>query len=203
MSRAIFVEEKSGAKMTGREKSEQMACMRKRLPEFLATVSLLSKSKRPADAVVDLVAHLERERLFPEAHYAFETGLLTPELARLIEEAGKHWVSELAGSRHIQWEGPWRQLDQVAEDLRRESPMSFRSFSVRSLPEGMKIFRAFTRSVRLDHYGRRRIVIVHEREDLMDTPYFLFTDALYWEGGRILETWGYRWKEIIFQEFSS
>ena len=203
MSQASLVEEKRGAKVAGKEKSEQMACMRRRLPEVLTNLRVLLRNKKPADAVVDIVAHVEREKLFPEAHYAFEAGLLTPRLTRFIEDTGKHWVSELNGSCHIQWEGPWRPLERVAEDLRRESSLSFRSFPVRSLNEETKTFHAFTRSVRLDHYGRKRIVIVHEQANLKDAPYFLFTDALYWEGSRILETWLYRWQEKLFQEFFS
>jgi len=198
MPQAILVAEKHGVKVASREKSEQMVCMRKRLPEFLADLGGILRGKRPADAILDIIAYIEREKLFPEAHYAFDAGLLTPKLTRLIEETGKHWVSELEGSCRIQWEGPWRSLERVAEDLRRESSLSFRSFFIRLPNKETKTFRAFTRSVRLDHYGRKRIVIVHEQMDLKDTPYFLFTDALYWEGSRVLETWLYRWKEEFF-----
>jgi hypothetical protein len=52
--------------------------------------------------------------------------------------------------------------------------------------------------VRLDHYKRKRIVIIHETEDLTDTPVFLFSDALFWEGHRIAQLWQYRWEERMF-----
>jgi hypothetical protein len=40
---------------------------------------------------------------------------------------------------------------------------------------------------------RQRLVVVHEKQDLTDPPRFLLTDALYWESGRVIETWSYRW----------
>ena len=61
---------------------------------------------------------------------------------------------------------------------------------------------AFTKSVRLKRYGRKRIAIVHERSALTDTPRFLITDALYGESGRIIETWSFRWAAEVFHEFS-
>ena len=59
----------------------------------------------------------------------------------------------------------------------------------------------FTKVVRLKRYGRKRLVIVHEQEDLGDTPRFLLTDAQHWESGRVIETWSYRWASEIFHEF--
>jgi hypothetical protein len=50
--------------------------------------------------------------------------VLTLELTRLIEGRGKHWVSELEISRHIQWVGQRRRVDEVAAELRRRTGMS-------------------------------------------------------------------------------
>jgi hypothetical protein len=46
--------------------------------------------------------------------------------------------------------------------------------------------------VRLKRYGRKRT----------DSPRFLVTDALYWESGRIVETWSFRWAAELLHEFS-
>ena len=40
----------------------------------------------------------------------------------------------------------------------------------------------YTKAVRLKRYGRKRLAIVHEKEDLTDTPRYYLTDALHWEG---------------------
>ncbi|MCX7594269.1 MAG: hypothetical protein N2235_10985, partial [Fischerella sp.] len=65
-----------------------------------------------------------------------------------------------------------------------------------------KQFWTFTKTIRLKKYGRKRLVIVHEQEELNDDPRFLLTDALHWESGRVIQTWNYRWPTEIFHEFT-
>ena len=122
-------------------------------------------------------------------------------MTRGIERAGKHWVSELERSRHIQWEGQWRRVDAVATALCQAHPESFRCVQVCCRNGETKAFWAFTKVVRLKRYGRKRLVIVHESDTLSDAPRFLLTDALHWESGRVIETWSYRWTSEIFHEF--
>ena len=157
--------------------------------------------KKRTEIVVEMVAQLEREGHFPEAHYAFDNGVLTLELTRLLESQGKHWVSELECSRNILWRGQWRRLDTIATDLRGGSPQSFRPVQVHCRNGETKTFWVFTKVVRLRRYGRKRLVIVHERNDLTDTPRWLVTDALHWESGRIMEIWTFRWTAELFHEF--
>ena len=143
---------------------------------------------------------LEQEGHFPEAHYAFDHGVLTVELTRLLEKKGKHWVSELECSRNILWRGQWRRIDEVAADLRGASPQSFRPVQVHCRSGETKTFWVFTKVVRLRRYGRKRLVMVYERNDLTDAPRFLVADALHWESGRIIETWTFRWAAELFHE---
>jgi hypothetical protein len=149
-----------------------------------------------------MVAQLEEEGEFPQADYAFDNGVLTLEVTRLIESRGKHWVSELESSRHILWKDQWQRIDDVATELRQTHPESFRQVSVRCRTGEQKEYWAFSKSVRLKRYGRKRIAIVHERADLTDPSRFLVTDALHWESGRIMETWSFRWAAEVFHEFS-
>jgi hypothetical protein len=158
--------------------------------------------KKRTEIARELVKQLEQEGHFPQAHYAFDNGVLSLELTRCIENAAKHWVSELECSRHIQWQGQWRRVDAVAEELRHAHPESFRPVQVRCRNGKTKAFWAFTKVVRLKRYGRKRLGIVHENEALRDEPRFLLTDALHWESGRVLETWSYRWTSEIFHEFA-
>jgi hypothetical protein len=51
-------------------------------------------------------------------------------------------------------------------------------------------------------FHKRKKVIVHEKEDLSDTPRFLVTSALHWESTRVYQTWTYRWSVEVFHEFS-
>jgi len=160
----------------------------------------LGYKTRP-ELALDIVQQLEQEGHFPQAHYAFDHGVLSLALSRGIEHAGKHWVSELECSRHIHWQGQWQRVDMVAQALRQAYPASFRAVRVRCRNGQTKSFWVFTKVVRLKRYGRKRLVIVHEQEDLGDTPRFLLTDALHWDSGRVIETWSYRWTAEIFHEF--
>ena len=194
-------EEMAYLKETVRESYTQMEEARGRVLELLHhLVHRLGYKKRTVLAL-EIVQQLEQEGHFPQAHYAFDNGALSLELTRFIEHAGKHWVSELECSRHLQWQGQWRRVDAVAAELRRAHPASFRSVRVRCRNGETKAFWVFTKVVRLKRYGRKRLVIVHEQEDLGDTPRFLLTDAQHWESGRVIETWSYRWASEIFHEF--
>ena len=158
--------------------------------------------KKRTEIALDIVKQLEAEGHFPQAHYAFDNGVLSLELSRVIERAAKHWVSELESSRHIQWQGRWQRVDAVASALRQEHSASFRPLRVRCRNGETKSLWAFTKVVRLKRYGRKRLVIVHEQEDLRDAPRFLLSDARHWESGRVIETWSYRWTSEIFHEFA-
>jgi hypothetical protein len=152
--------------------------------------------------VVEIVREIEREKQFPKADYAFDNGVLTLELTKLIESSGKHWVSEIESSRHINWQGQWRRVDEVAEELRTKHPESFRPVKAEKRNGEQPQYWAFTKVVRLKRYGRKRLVIVHEKENLSDTPRFLLSAGLHWESVRVIERWNFRWPAEVFHEFS-
>jgi len=180
---------------------EQMEEARRRVLELLYHRQHQLEYRQRTEIAWDIVQQIEEEGQFPQAHYAFDNGVLHLELTRYIESRGKHWVSEVECSRHIQWYGQWCRVDMVAAELKREHPESFRSISVHCRHGEKKPFWVFTKTVRLKRYGRKRLVIAHEKADLTDAPRFLVTDALHWESGRVIETWSYRWASEIFHEF--
>jgi hypothetical protein len=194
--------EEAYLKATVQASYEQMEQARNRLLELLHHMKHQLAYKKRTEIVVEMVAQLEEEGKFPHADYAFDNGVLTLELTRLIESKGKHWVSELESSRHILWQDQWRRIDEVATELRQQHPESFRPASVRCRNGEKKEFWTFTKTVRLKRYGRKRIAIVHEQHDLTDNPRFLVADALHWESGRMIETWSFRWAAEVFHEFS-
>lgn len=200
---SVCEEEETYLKAPVQEGSAQMEQARERLLELLHHLQHRLAYKKRTEIVVEMVAQLEAEGKFPQADYAFDSGVLTLELTRLIESKGKHWVSELERSRHILWADQWRRIiDEVAAELRQAHPESFRAVQVRCRNGERKPFWAFTQSVRLKRYGRKRIAMGHERADLTDPPRFLVTDALHWERGRIIETWSFRWAAEVLHEFS-
>jgi hypothetical protein len=198
----ICKEEEVYLKATVQASYEQMEHARTRLLELLHHLGHKLAYKKRTEIVIAMVQQLEEEGKFPRADYAFDNGVLTIELTRLIENKGKHWVSELESSRHILWQEKWQRIDDVATELRQNHPESFRKVIVRCRNGERKEFWAFTKTVRLKRYGRERIAIVHEHSDLTDTPRFLVTDAVHWESGRMIETWSFRWAAEVFHEFS-
>jgi hypothetical protein len=198
----VCKEEEEYLKATVQTGYAQMEQARTRLLELLHHLEHKLAYKKRTEIVVEMVAQVEEEGRFPQADYAFDNGVLTIELTRLIESKGKHWVSEVESSRHILWQDQWRRIDEVATELRQRYPESFRRVEVRCRNGERKEFWAFTKSVRLKRYGRKRIAMVHERSDLTDTPRFLVADALHWESRRIIETWSFRWAAEVFHEFS-
>jgi hypothetical protein len=102
-------------------------------------------SKKRTDIAVERGQQLAHEGHVPQANYAFDTGLLTVERARCIAGVGKQGVSEVACSRHIQWQGHWRRVDAVAAGLRRAPPASLRAGRIRGRTGETKQVWAFTK----------------------------------------------------------
>src|SRR5215831_11086014 len=80
---------------TGRDTYRQWEEARGRVLELLHHLVHCLGYKKRTELALDIVQQLEREGHFPSAHYAFDHGVLSLELSRGIEHAGKHWVSEL------------------------------------------------------------------------------------------------------------
>lgn len=194
--------ERAYLEVTARTSYEQIEQARQRVVDLLHYHKNRLSYRKRTELAVAIVEQLEAEGHFPHADYAFDNGVLSLPLTRLIESHAKHWVSELECSRHILWNGQWCRVDEVAAQLRTAHPESFRALQVTGRNGETKAFWAFTKAVRLKRYGRKRLVIVHEQADLSDAPRFLLTDALHWESGRVIQTWSYRWPTEIFHEFS-
>lgn len=193
--------EKAYLQMSAQQSYTEMAQVMERLSELISYQSNRLEYRKRTEIARDLVEQLETEGQFPHAHYAFDNGVLTLELTRLIESKGKHWVSEIESSRHILWDNQWQRVDAVAAHLRSQHPQSFRTLTIACRNGQSKTVWAFTKVIRLKRYGRKRLVIVHEQSDLGDAPRFLLTDAQHWESTRVIETWNYRWPCEVFHEF--
>src|ERR671937_2118712 len=95
-----------------------MEHVRARLVELLHHRQHRFAYKKRTAIVVEIVEQLEQEGHVPAAHYAFANGVLTVELAQVIEHQGQHWVSERECARNVVWRGPWRRIGEVAAELR-------------------------------------------------------------------------------------
>ena len=195
-------EELAYQEMTAKQNYQQMEQVQERLTELLHYQKNRLAYRKRTEIAVDIVEQIEEEGKFPHADYAFDQGVLSRPLTQLIEEKGKHWVTEVERSRNIMWNGQWQRVDQVALDLKTIHPQSFRHKLVKCRNKQNREIWAFSKVVRLKKYGRKRLTIIHEKADLSDNPRFLLTDALHWDSSRVFSTWSYRWSIEIFHEFS-
>lgn len=195
-------EELAYLEMTAKENYQEIEQVRERLLELLHYQKNRLGYRKRTEIAVEIVSQLELEGQFKNADYAFDQGVLSRPLTEVIEKSGKHWVTEIERSRNIMWNGQWQRVERVAEELKTEHPESFRHKSVRCRNGEQREIWSFTKVVRLKKYGRKRLLIVHEKSDLSDAPRFLLTDALHWDASRVFSTWTYRWSVEIFHEFS-
>ena len=195
-------EELAYLEMTAQDSHEQMEQVVQRLEELLHYQKNRLAYRKRTEMAVDIVRQLEAEGEFPQADYAFDCGVLSRPLTELIEASGKHWVSEIESSRLILWQGHWQRVDGVAQTLGREHPESFVPKVVTCRNGQQRMIWAFSKTVRLKKYARKRLVIVHETAELSDHPRFLLTDALHWDSARSFATWSYRWPIETFHEFA-
>ncbi len=188
--------------MTAQESYEQMEAVQARLVDLLTHLKNRKSYIKLTEWAVLIVEEIEKEGNFPQAHYAFDNGVLNLKLAQSIESSGKHWVSEIECNRNVMFQGQWLRADAIDANLREKHPESYRRVEVKCRNGESKVFWVFTKGVRLKRYGKKRLVLVHEKEDLSDAARFLLSSATHWEGTRIVETWSYRWTCEIFHEFS-
>jgi hypothetical protein len=99
--------------MTRQESYTEMEAVEKRLVELLSYQRNRLAYRKRTEMAVEIVRQIENEGQFPKADYAFDNGVLTLDLTKLIESKNKHWVSEIECSRHINWEGQWWRADEV------------------------------------------------------------------------------------------
>ena len=149
-------EEKAYLEATSQDSYTQMEAARQRILELLHHRQQRLEYRQRTEIVKDIVEQLEEEGQFPQANYAFDNGALHLELTRYIESRGKHWVSELECSRHIQWYGQGCRVDVVAAELKHKHPEGFRAIIVHGRNGEKKPYWAFTKTVRLQRYGRKR-----------------------------------------------
>lgn len=180
----------------------QMEQVHQRLEKLLHYRKNRLVYRKRIEMVVDIVHQLEAEGNFPKADYAFDCGLLSRSLTEVIKASGQHWVSEIECSRLIIRKGQWQRTDGVAQQLREEHPESVVPKVVTCRNDEQRAIWAFSKTVRLKKYGRKRLVTVYETTDLGDAPRFLLTDALHWDSARTFATWSYRWPIKTFHGFA-
>ena len=84
-------EELAYLEMTRQESYDQMEKVRERLIELLYYQKNRLAYRKRTEIAVEIVRQIEAEGQFPDANYAFDNGVLTLALTKVIEQSGKHW----------------------------------------------------------------------------------------------------------------
>jgi hypothetical protein len=93
--------EKAYVLLTQRESSTAMEAVRTRVLALLASRRNGLTYRKRTTIAVESVREIEEAGHCPAAQYAFDTGVLTREWTQVIEQAGKHGVSESECARYI------------------------------------------------------------------------------------------------------
>jgi hypothetical protein len=194
-------EEKAYLEATDRQEYRSQEEGRQRLIELLAYEAHRQAYQTRTELFLNLVKQLEEEGNFPDIDYVFDNGVLSRPLTAYIEDRGKYWLSEIEKSRNVNWKGTWRRVDSLDEELRGTHPEAFRKHGVTLRNGTTRTCWIFSKVVRLRRYGKLRLFIVHDEEELSDAPHYLVTNALHWEGTKAIQTWSFRWTSEIFHEF--
>jgi hypothetical protein len=102
-----------------------------RLSELIAYPRNRQSYRTRTERLIEIVQQIEVEGQFPKANYVFDSGVCAAELTQVIEQSGKHWVSEVACNRSVLWSNQWRRIDAVAADLGQSSRHAFRCYEIR------------------------------------------------------------------------
>ena len=124
--------------------------------EWLSSQRNRLADRQRTERVVEMVRLIEREGQFPEANDAFDHGVLTLDLTRLIESNEKQRGSEIDCSRRLNWAGHGRRVDEVEDQLRTQDPESFRPIKVQGRQGEERQDWACTKVVRWKKEGRNR-----------------------------------------------
>jgi hypothetical protein len=142
---------------------EQTEAAMARLSELIAYQRNRQAYRTRTERLIEVVQQIEAEGEFPHADYVFDGGVCAAELTQVMEQCGKHWVSEVACNRSVLWYNQWQRIDAVAAELRQSTPEAFRRYEIRQRNGEQKTVWAFTKVLQLRKIGRKRIVILHVR----------------------------------------
>ena len=184
-----------------KENLDNMEACRKRFLELIHYYKDKKEYKKKTELALEMVQRIEEENHFPNADYAFDSGVLTSDLATCIENHCKYWISEIEINRKIRWNGQYVRADALDNLLKEQSPVSFRKINVKIRNKTDKIFYVFSKTVFIKKYGKVKLFIIHEKEDLSDDARFLISNAKHWDSKRALKAWDYRWTCETFHEF--
>ncbi|MFQ5825399.1 MAG: IS701 family transposase, partial [bacterium] len=115
----------------------------------------------------------------------FDAWFLSREFVKFIESKELNWAGAAKSNRIIFERGQRISIEEFRNTLTKSD---FKEIEI----DGDTYY-CFTKVVNMSKLGKVRLLIIHEEEDLSDTPKYLVTNNLRWEARRILRVYQSRW----------
>ena len=129
------------------------------------------------------------EMEIPVKIFEFDSWFLCREIAELLREHGKVFVCPVKKDRHVQWDGPYIRLEDIAP-LIKESEFE-------KIKLGKATYLAYSRVVKISKIGKVRLAVSYELDDndnkKHDAPKYFVTNMLDWDAKKVLKTYHKRW----------
>ena len=120
----------------------------------------------------------------------FDAWFLAKELVKFIESKGLNWVGAAKSNRIILYRGGWISIEEFHRTL---TTADYKIMEI----DGETCW-YFTKVVTMSKLGKVRLLILHQKQDLSDTPKYLAANQLGWEARRILRVYKSRWSIETF-----
>lgn len=115
----------------------------------------------------------------------FDAWFLARDFVKAIESKKLNWVAAAKSNRIIFIRGKRMNLKEFHGTLE--------SSDYKSIEINGKTHNCFTKTVTMSKLGKIRLLVIHEKSDLSDDPFYLVTNNLRWEWRRILRAYQGRW----------
>ena len=120
----------------------------------------------------------------------FDAWFLAKDFVKFIESKNLNWVGAAKSNRIILCRGKQINIEEFHNTL---NQTDYKTMEI----DG-ETYWYFTKAVGMSKLGKVRLLILHQKHDLSDTPKYLATNQLGWEARRILRVYKSRWSIETF-----
>jgi len=138
----------------------------------------------------------------------FDNWYTQPAFCRFLDqELGLPYVGTLADDAQVILKGGWLTLAEFVQRLKQEHLQALKAggkpvfHKIGITYKGQKeIYYSYCRTHHIHNFGKQRLVINFNREDLSDSPSFYISNRLYWQSVGITRIRRHRWPVEVYHE---
>lgn len=156
--------------------------------------------KKKTEIALDIVDKIAAKGI--KGVFAFDNAFMNKKMCQRIESHKRIWVSRVKSNRKILYKGRWVKLREVAQEIAKKikhqqqlSKQAKRKNICREIKSHGKKYLVWSKYTKLAGIGKRKIFIIWLDCNLSNTPYFLSTNATWWEEKKAINYYNGRWAE--------